>query len=205
MLNRKILAISLALALGLSAFFPPQAVLAQSAPGIPTAGSSAQSTTKLINLHCTGNVAVDGSSTVAGGSVITTTGSSNQQIAKGRVFHVSCNGSGVAGILTVSVTYTYTICPGRAGTITALSAGCLTKPSGASEVSVTVYKNDTSHAMCSAYDLNGGTSGASAPIAITGNATLAATDVIVVQVTTGSSIGSCVGAGVSAEMLTTDY
>jgi hypothetical protein len=137
------------------------------------------------NLWPEGNVTISGNLTVDG----TTT------LNAGHVFNVA------PGTLGTSTTYNFTICPGLAGTVTKLNAGALTIPSASSDVTVQFFKDSLSNAMSGVYDYHSGTSGASAPVTITGNATLAATDIIICQIVTGSGLGGAVGVGASAELL----
>lgn len=131
---------------------------------------------------------------------VTTGGNSNGQVAKSRVFTISPT------TLGTSATTNYTFCPGRACTITQITAYALTKPSGTGDVTVQVFKNSTSsNAVCSSYDLNGLTNATGSTVAITGNSSLSATDGFVIQTVTGASIGSAANVTVTVECLMLDY
>lgn len=133
-------------------------------------------------------------------TLIATSGNANGQVAKSQRFIISPT------TLGTSATTNYTFCPGRACTIINITAYALTKPSGTSDVTTQVFKNSTStNAVCSSYDLNALTNATGAPITITGNSTLTATDAFVIQTITGSSIGGAANVSVAVEVLLTDY
>lgn len=142
---------------------------------------------------------------ISGASFLTTTGNANQQIAKARVFAEPLMGNGTGLVLPVSSTCNFAVIPGEAGTITKISAGAITIPSASGSVAVRFYKNSTANPITGSYDLNSGSAGVAASIPLTGNTTIAATDIILCVVTTGSSLNSCSGASVSVEVLTNDY
>ena len=96
------------------------------------------------------------------GYILTTAGNMNQQVAKSSIFAIPLNGSGTNGVLPVSSTLEFVIAPGRAGTITNLSAAAFTKPSGTGDVTVQFFKDSTSNAISGVYDLNSLSAGSSA-------------------------------------------
>jgi hypothetical protein len=143
--------------------------------------------------------AIVGGGTTPNANVLTSTGNANGQIAKARVFDEALFG------LTLSATNQIGVVPGRAGTLSQVSVGAVTKPSATGSCTVQVFKNSTANAVTGIFDLNSLTNGVSQTIPITGNASHTATDIFFIQAVAGASLNGMMGAGISLEDLTTDY